>query len=206
MLAARGVLRTYPAGSTLLAQDTRNDHLIALLEGFVAEEHVSPDGRRAIVSLHGPGDLLGEVSLIGRDPALASARVLKRVDAVLVPRWRVRREVAEGGEIAGELLAAVARRARRAGETVVDLSLSSVDVRVSRRLMRLAESWGVNLDGAVEIPVALRQEDLAAWAGVSYQAAVRSLAELRNDGIVVTGRRRVRIDDVERLRERALLA
>ena len=49
----------------------------------------------------------------------------------------------------------------------------------------------------------MSQQDLAGWAGVSRDGVVRALKELRDDGLITTGRGRIEVLDLYAISRRA---
>lgn len=197
-----GGTRHYPAGTTLIAQDSRADRMMVITAGFVTEEHLARDGRRTVTSLYGPGDVIGEPCLLGPDEAVLGAVALTEVVATAIPCGVVRHRLEGADPLLLQLLELLGRRGRRAERTVIETGAASAEQRIDRRILELAERWGRPGAGGIAIPVPLRQRDLADWAGVSLQAAAKALAVLRSRGIVETGRRRVVVRDLNALRER----
>ena len=201
-LLALGHHRRYPAGATLIAQESHSDRLLSIVSGFVAEERLSKDGARTICNIHGPAELLGELSLLGADVADTFAVAITDCVVVSIPCRLVRDRLRDADPFVLQLLDLVTRRERATARTLVDLARASADIRVSRRILELAERWGRPCADGLSIPVPLRQRDLAAWATVSPQAAAKALSALRRDSIVETGRRRLLVRDIARLEER----
>jgi CRP-like cAMP-binding protein len=73
------------------------------------------------------------------------------------------------------------------------------------RLVELAERYGQRREGeeGVLIDLAITQEELAGWTGASREALTKALQTLRGLGWIETGRRSLRIHDLEALRDRA---
>ncbi|MGF1598162.1 MAG: helix-turn-helix domain-containing protein [Acidimicrobiales bacterium] len=68
------------------------------------------------------------------------------------------------------------------------------------RLLELVRGLPVEPDGSVELQPSLTQQEMADWLGVSRDAVVIALQRLRRNGLVETGRRRIRIVDPGPLR------
>jgi CRP/FNR family cyclic AMP-dependent transcriptional regulator len=89
--------------------------------------------------------------------------------------------------IVGKLRSATRRR--------VEFATCPAPVRVARVLRELIETHGVRRPGAVSIEVALTQPELAALAGATEPTVQRVLSSLREQGVVQTGYRRLRVLD-----------
>ena len=104
--------------------------------------------------------------------------------------------------IALVILRMVAGRLRDADVGQAQLGTQDVVGRVSQRVVELADRFGADEGGRIEIVLPLSQEELAAWAGASREAVSKALHVLRSLGILETGRRHITVLDVEALRRR----
>ena len=103
------------------------------------------------------------------------------------------------------MLARVVARLRGLTEQFVDATSLSASARVATRLLALVRAAEAtpNADGVIELRLPISQEELAQWAGLSREGAVRGLSDLRSAGVLETGRMRVFIHDVPALEKEA---
>jgi len=128
--------------------------------GILVAEAVDRDGRRLILDVPGPGDLVGWAG--GSAPWSVRARTPARLRPC-TPSEAV--------------LAAAAREARLAA---VALALGHDDLatRVAGRLADLADRFGRPVPGGLAIPFALPQDDLAAMTAAARESVNRAVARL----------------------------
>jgi CRP-like cAMP-binding protein len=155
-----------------------------------------------MLELRGPGDVLGEMSAVDGAPQSANAVAVVDVEVLAVPRARFDALRHERAGIANALLAVVVGRLRQASERQHELGTADSVVRVCRRLVELAASHGVTTPDGVVVRM-LTQQELADWAGVSRDGVVRALHELRDHGIVDSGRGKLTVKDLPALMRRA---
>ncbi|MGH7539656.1 MAG: Crp/Fnr family transcriptional regulator [Gemmatimonadota bacterium] len=147
--------------------------------GALVMEAVDPDGRRLVLDLLGPGDLVGGVA-----GSTVQATVRAVLASVLMPAGPM--SVRNGME----------RRARRAAWVACSLAWEPVAERVASRLSELAERFGRRVSGGVLVQLPLTQEDLAGLTGATRESVNRALADLAacgritrtDEGYVVRGR------------------
>jgi CRP/FNR family transcriptional regulator, cyclic AMP receptor protein len=75
--------------------------------------------------------------------------------------------------------------------------------RLARLLLELSDRYGRPSGEHVQLGLSLSQAELASAIAASRESVVRALAELRRRGFVTTGRRTVRLCDLEGLRRYA---
>jgi CRP-like cAMP-binding protein len=75
--------------------------------------------------------------------------------------------------------------------------------RVCARLIELADRYGYRDGDTTVIHSPLSQADLAAWTGLSREAVVKALRQLRTTGWISNRGPDITVHDLERLRRRA---
>ena len=86
VLAARGQYRAYAKGETILARGDVGDHILIIDEGLVEISLTSVAGRKSVLSHMGPGEFLGEMSVIDDYPRSADVVALKPTRAIAITR------------------------------------------------------------------------------------------------------------------------
>src|SRR5438045_3487378 len=78
--------RTFKRGETLFYEEDPGNALYILQKGQVKIVRLAPDGEERILHLEGPGQCLGELSLIDGAPRSAKAVTLDQVEALVLYR------------------------------------------------------------------------------------------------------------------------
>jgi CRP/FNR family cyclic AMP-dependent transcriptional regulator len=199
----RGRMRSYPPGGVLFREGDSSRDVYAIAGGHVKVLLLTPSGRELLLSAKSAGELVGELAAIDGRPRSASAVALDAVDALVVSPDAFSEVLDEHPRLARRLLRVLATHVRDADWRAADRESGDMTRRVARRVVLLAESFGEHSGGGVRIALRLTQEDLAAWVGATREATSRALARLRAAGVVTTGRMRLQVLDLDRLRELA---
>jgi CRP-like cAMP-binding protein len=176
-------------------------HSVWLLRsGFVKLTKLSLSGRTTVLELRGPGDILGEMGLIDGGPRSATVTALSPVVALSIEASRLGALLDARPTLARRLLEDLVARLRQASERQLELGTVEVLDRLTRRLVELADSQGEDVPSGVRIAGGISQQELADWCGTSRDSIVRALRELRDAGLVESGRSQVVILDLPSLR------
>ena len=190
-------------GSALFLEGDSSDRVVVVLAGRIKVFTTDANGRESVLAIRGPGDLLGEIAALDGQPRSASASALEPIELVAISGDAFRGALDSVPGAAQLLLTLVVGRLRDSDRKRAEFGSTDTAVRVARRLVELAERFGpVNGHGGA-VPVAITQEELAALTGASREGVSRALGELRRAGLIETGRRAVRVVELERLRSRA---
>jgi len=203
-LHARGTNRRFRAGSTLFHEGDPSDWVVLLTDGRVKIASLTADGKDVVLSVCAPGELIGELSAVDGLPRSATATAIDPVVAQVIPAEEFRTFLAGHPAASLSLLASVCARLRDSDRRRVEfVALDSIG-RVARRLVELAEQFGVaDADGALRIDVPITQDELAGWTGSSREAVGKALHALRGRAWIRTARRCITVVDLEGLRSRA---
>ena len=197
-----GAVRRYRRGDVLFHEGDDAGAVVVLRGGHVKATMLN-DGREVILAFPGPGELLGELSAVDGHPRSATIRAVDEVEALVIPGSAFRAFLERRPRIALVLLRGVAERLRAADRQRVDYAVNDVVVRVAGRLVELCDRFGCEDGAAIDIGLAITQDELAAWAGASREAVAKAMALLRTLGWVQTERRRILVLDLPALRRYA---
>jgi CRP/FNR family transcriptional regulator, cyclic AMP receptor protein len=202
-LLALGTRRRFPRGAALMFQHELDERVTLLLAGRVKVTRVDQEGHELLLSIRDPGDVLGELAMIDREPRIATVTALDPVEALVASAQGFRRHLETTPRIATVLLEIVTRRFREA--TLKRSQFAGLDTmgRLAARLLELAERYGEPVAEGLAVDSPLSQEDLAAWTGASRAGVAQALAAMRELGWVQSERRRIVVLDADALRARA---
>jgi CRP/FNR family transcriptional regulator, cyclic AMP receptor protein len=184
------------AGSMIHREGEDTTHLELVVSGALRALVTSPDGRTLTIRYCRRGALLGAMSLFSPGfampaavQALVEARVLRTNPAVV-------RGLARQPDVAHALLLELSERAKGFLHEIPGNAFGTVRQRVVRHLLDLASEDGT---AQGELIVSVSQQDLADAAGTAREVVVRVLHDLREEGLVRTGRGQIVLTDVGRL-------
>ncbi|HEX6467702.1 MAG TPA: Crp/Fnr family transcriptional regulator [Streptosporangiaceae bacterium] len=194
-LLAAGVVRRFRRGEVMLRQGDPPSHVLLLVSGRVKVLLALPSDE-ILLAVRGPGELLGDIAVLGDDDDGRSATVIAIDPCVtrVLPAARFRALVRSAG-LGDELLRNAMRRLREGETWRAETAVLPAGPRVARALVRLSAP------GSGEpVEVALGQAEIGQAVGLSRGVVAAELSRLREQGVVVTRRSRIVITDLPRLR------
>ncbi|EFL21664.1 putative transcriptional regulator with cyclic nucleotide-binding domain (CrP/Fnr-family) [Streptomyces himastatinicus ATCC 53653] len=190
----------YGPRTVLVRQDDPSTHVILMLGGWTKVTHTAANGYEALLALRGPGDIVGEASAVSGGPRSATVTALEDVSAVTIERDRFLAHLAAQPSTSLQLLSLTADRTRASDRQRVEQGALGARERLSLLLLDLARTHGAQVPEGVRLTSGLSQHELAGSVGASREAVARLLRELRERGIVRTGRRGLVIVRPDQLR------
>ena len=154
-------------------------------EGLLKASVSEPAGDERILSLLGPGSVVGELSMIDGAPRSASVVALRDSKLSFVSRAVFEAFGRSRPELYRHLTILLANRLRDTNDTLAATSFLSIKGRVARALLRLAEAFGRDVgQGRIVIRLKVSQGDLAAIAGIARENVSRVLHDWANRSLV----------------------
>lgn len=185
-----GLMRRHvlPAGARILMTDLLEDTTYVIQTGVVKIVVEQADGTELILSIFGPGDVVGALT-IGESPDGAhSILPLDETSLFWIERQAFERCIQTMPELSANLAGVLARRVRLANDRIEALAGMDVRTRIVRHLLLLAGEYGEPIEdgagGCVQIPLRLTQGDLARLVGASRVRVNHTLSELRRRQVV----------------------
>lgn len=192
---------TFPARAELIREGHELRPLF-VVEGWACRQRVLPDGRRQIVALYLPGDLIG--SVLDRPPRYSPCTFLALTPVTASDGSSVRAAISQEPDRHGRLAHAFARAEFALVEHLVNhvvrLGQQTALERMAHFFLEIEERLrdvGLVADDGFSMP--LTQETLADTLGVSHVHINRTLQTLRRDELVSVKGPAVVLRDVEAL-------
>jgi CRP/FNR family transcriptional regulator len=190
-------------GEHLFMEGDDGDAMYVVLDGKMKLTRAAADGRENLLSVIGPGEMFGELSLFDPRPRTSSASAVTDALLASLKHEDLMPWVRERPEVSLHMLRALARRLRRAQDVTADLVFTDVPGRVAKNLLDLADRFGRQEPDGLHVHHDLTQEELAQLVGASRETVNKALADFAARGWLQISARSVLILDAERLRKRA---
>ena len=173
----------YPAGTEIIAAGADQAELYTLYAGWAIRCKTLPDGRRQILNILLPGDLIGLQGAMFEATAY-SVEALTEVQLCLLPRRKMWSLFENMPELAFDVTWLGSRE-----ESIVDENLTSTGQRTAAeriaaliiQLYKRLNVLGMVINGAMPFP--LTQQHIADTLGLSLVHTNKSLAKLRKLGM-----------------------
>jgi CRP/FNR family transcriptional regulator/CRP/FNR family cyclic AMP-dependent transcriptional regulator len=198
-LARVATRRRYPKDTVVFFENEQGDSLFMILEGRVKVTILGDDGREIILSVLGPGDFFGEMSLLDNEPRSATAIAMEDSELLSILRADFQGVIAGDTSTILALVKSLTGRLRRANHQISTLALLDVYGRVARVILDMAREEGRRLkDGRISFRRATHQE-IANRIGTTRETVTRMFKDLERQGLIqVDGKEIVLQPDFER--------
>jgi CRP/FNR family cyclic AMP-dependent transcriptional regulator len=183
-ILGRAALRRVPRGEAILRRSEPGPGMVVIVSGRVRIGVVSEEGKEVTLTVLGPGEVLGEMSLLDGEEASADATAQEDCVLLVIARGELLHLLRSNVDLCLRLMAVLTRRLRRANTTLEDMALLDLPSRLGRLLTRLASDYGVPVRGGTRVEIRLSQRDLSTLVGASREKVNKQLRQWEEDGVL----------------------
>ncbi len=188
-------MSTVPKGRVFYRPEEPGEVLFILKEGRVQLYRISPEGKKLVITTLGPHTLFGEMALLGTKMHNTFAEAVEDCLICVMSRNDLERLILNKPQVALRILEATGRRLREAEERLENMAFKGIPARLASLLLRLSrEQESDEIAG-------LTHQDLAESVGTYRETATQVLNDLKGQGVIDIGRKRIMILDRDALEE-----
>ncbi len=186
-------MSTMPKGRVFYRPEEPSEVLFILKEGRVQLYRISPEGKKLVISTLGPHTLFGEMALLGAKMHNTFAEAVEDCLICIMSRTDLERTILSKPQVALRILEVTGKRLGDAEEQLKNMAFKGIPARLASLLLQLADEQGSDdITG-------LTHQDLAESVGTYRETATQVLNDLKADGLIEIGRKRITILDRARL-------
>lgn len=180
-LRAIGRTRRFRNRQTIFSRGDPGDFLAIVESGVARISLFNPDGRELALALVGPGEMIGEIGVLDRQPRTADAIAIGAVELCVVSAAEVQELIRSRAEIASFFIALLCERLRGANLQAEGHALSTLAGRLALQLLNRGQEAP---DGSLVIPALPSQSELARLVGSARESVNRQFRLWEQAGLL----------------------
>jgi CRP/FNR family transcriptional regulator, cyclic AMP receptor protein len=178
LLRDRSDTRWYPKGSIVFYEGDRGDYLAVIIKGRLRVSLLDAEGGETIIRELGPGDQLGELSLLDGLPRSATALAVERTQILRLTREPFLELLQKRPTVMLKVMQRVVADLRRATEQIRTLSLAGLRGQVVRCYIQIALERGLATGSSIELRPQPARLEVARRIGCRPESVSRAMKEL----------------------------
>jgi len=194
-------VKRHRAKDFIVQQSDPGGELFVIVTGHLKVISSDAEGRDTALNIIGPGEVIGEVSLLDGGPRSATVVAVDPCELLVIRREAFLHLLEDSPKIAIKLLAVLARRLRLLTERAEDIAFLRVGDRLAKRIVALADEYGeAQEDGSVRIAFRLSQQEMGDLVGATRESANKQLRAWESRGLLSQQGGHLVLRDLEQLR------
>ncbi|MBL8000371.1 MAG: response regulator [Flavobacteriales bacterium] len=193
--------RTFAKKEPLFYEGDEMRHIYFIHTGKVRTFKMNNDGKELVTGLYGPGDFVGYMAVLEGGRSAESAEALEPIEVAVIPKDDLLSLLYRDRDVSIRFIKMLTREVKEKEEQLLELAYASVRQRVAQALLRLRDRYsGANSN---ELGLRISREDLATIVGTATESLIRTLSDLRDDGLISLQGRDIQLKDMRRLEQLA---
>jgi CRP-like cAMP-binding protein len=196
------VMRHVPKKQVLYFPSDSSDSIYLLKAGKVKISRTLPDGKEIVLTILGPGEIFGELGVIGQQEREEIAEITDDAIICVIGIKELQDMMKDNPKFKMEILKFIGFRIKRVQNQLESLIFKSAEQRIRSLIKEQAGIHGRTIAGdenQLELKLGLTHENIAKLAATSRQTVTTQLRELEKSGIIKYDRKRIYIQDLRRL-------
>ena len=191
--------KKHPSKELLYMEGDAAHHLYFIKKGLIKTYKSTEAGKELVTGISKEGDFLGWLSLLNPGGTyLDTATVIEPSEIYSIPKSDFIHLLEKSPEVSHKFMGLISKDLIDAQRQLVDMAYCPVRQRLARVLLKLLKA-GLIQDATHE-GIDIAREDLAGMVGTATETAIRTLSELKEEGVIHMGRaRRIIITDPKKL-------
>ena len=179
--------RDFSRGEFLCKEGDKSSALFIVNQGKVKLCKHNRDGKEQILSILSDGSMFGEYYLFSDyEPYNFSAVALDEVKICMLSKKDMDYLFSKHPDIIRKVIAELANKLVKTEKLAQNLSTLNTDSKVAYILIELAEEYGKEVRGHIEMNIPITREEMASYAGVTRETMSRKLNAFEKSGWIET--------------------
>ncbi len=187
----------FDKNATIYEEGHNANFLYLVIDGIVKCSKIDEQGKELATALCKADDLFGYAALTQQDPYPETAVAIENTKLAGISRNSLHELLNQNHEISLELIQLLNKDLSMIKERLLKMAYSTVNKKTAATILKFAEKINRKPDDVIKIS----RYDLASVAGIATETLIRSIAELKNEGVVKSEGRNIKVTNLEKLRQ-----
>ncbi len=176
--------KTLQRREELFHKGDHSEEVYVIASGKLKVLTTSAEGDDVVFSILGPGEVFGEVALLGASPRTATVSAIEDCQLLVINRRDFMSFLRTNPEVSAKLLSVLAIRLKRVSELVEDTLFLNLPLRLAKKLLSLSRAYGEEAAEGIRIDLKLSQEEWGDLVGTTRESINKQMRQWTEAGIV----------------------
>ena len=194
-------VKTFKRKESIYREDDHANYLYYIVEGSVKCSRSDNYGKSYVHEVHGPGEFLGYMSLLKNGTYDELATALDAVQFAVIPKDDFRSLISKNRDVSANYIKLLSKDVIEREKRLLQLAYAPMRERLADTLLKLCSKACQN--GTVD-KLDISRQDLANMVGAAKESLIRTLSELKKEGLLDTDGQQIKILDSKGLERTAI--
>jgi CRP-like cAMP-binding protein len=168
----------------LFHKGDQGTQVYVVIRGKLKVLTTSADGDDVVFSILGPGEVFGEIALLGGTPRTATVTAIDPCELLIIDRRDFLSFLRGHPDVAINLLEVLAQRMKRVSEFIEDTLFLNLPLRLAKKLLSLSKAYGQPHAQGLRLDLKLSQEEWGDLVGTTRESVNKQLRAWTEEGVI----------------------
>ena len=184
-------VRQFGRGNLVYLPTESSDSVFLLLAGRIKLYHITGEGKQALLALIEPGELFGELAILGGGEREEYAEAMLKSTILRIPGQIIQELMQQHATVSLGVTKLMGLRRQRVEQRLKSLLFRSNRDRLTYLLLELAEKYGRFTPQGVLINIKLSHQELASIIGSTRETVTVLLGEMQDERSIEIQKRQI---------------
>ncbi|MGB0390764.1 MAG: Crp/Fnr family transcriptional regulator [Salibacteraceae bacterium] len=190
---------TYKKNQVVFHEGTRPQGVFCINSGKIKVYKTGAEGKDQIIKILKPGDLMGYRAMLSEDQYPVSAETLEETSICFIPKTDFIDVLNCDSSFTQTIIKSMSRDLGDMANSLTNLAQKPVRERLAGALLMLKDTYGMDHADNGPVEINLTREDLANIVGTATETLIRLLHDFKEEELIVTQGRKIRVLDTKKL-------
>lgn len=187
----------FSQGDIIYEEGHNSNYIYYIEKGLVKCHKLDEQGKELTTSLHNTADIFGYTSFVQNMPYQETASAIRDVVLLGISKEQFKLVFDQNPNIALEFVQLLTDDLHGVSDQLLQMAYSSVKRKTAKTILIFAEK----LNPKPGEPIRISRTDLASVAGIATETLIRSISDLKKEGLIEIDGRNIKILDIKNLKE-----
>ena len=190
-----GTARTYKKGEYIYKEQENSNYVYLVYKGKVKGVKIDEFGKELIITVNKDDDLFGFSALFEGARNYESAIAMEKVEIMSVSKNTIQSILKNNYQLSLDIFQLINENLTEIKDQLLQMAYGSMRRKTAKTIIKFAHKMRQKTTNSINIS----RRDLASVAGIATESLIRTLTDLKKEGVIEIEGRNIRIIDLEKL-------
>ena len=198
-LESRAKMRELKRGEPVYLPSQLDDVVLLVASGRIKTCHVTPEGKQAIIAFVEPGEIFGELALIGGTAQDQHAEATEATKLIAIRINDLQAILHKYSSVSFAITKLIGHRRLKIERRLKNLLFRTNRERIVHLILELTETYGQRTEEGINLGIKLSHQEIVSLIGSTRETVTVVLGQIQQEGKIKTARRKIVVKDLQAL-------
>jgi len=189
----------YKKSQVVFHEGTRPLGVFCINSGKIKIYKTGAEGKDQIIQILKAGDIMGYRAMLSEDQYPVSAETLEESTLCFIPKSDFLQVLNSDADFTKTIIKSMSKELSSMADSLTTLAQKPVRERLAGALLMLKDTYGIDGHDNGPVEINLTREDLANIVGTATETLIRLLHDFKEDKLIETQGRKIKVIETEKL-------